>query len=114
MHDKPDTGARTYIPMPPAPKPAGSEDNASEMAAGGDHERAALQQAHDTAPTPSPTVAGAIAGAAGGGAELGNTDNPHGTGVGYAGEGSETYGTQGATGDTATLHKLAGEKQEER
>jgi ElaB/YqjD/DUF883 family membrane-anchored ribosome-binding protein len=67
----------TYIPpMPENTKPKASRDNAVEMAAGGMHEREALDAQREKAMDP------------------GRTDNPHGTGVGYAGEGSVAYGSQ--------------------
>ena len=55
------------------------------MAAGGEAERAALEAQRAKMAAPSePTD------------DPGRTDNPHGTGVGYAGEGSSAYGTQEA------------------
>lgn len=74
----------TYVPPTPEnTKPHGSRDNAVEMGAGGKHERDALEaQREKMAPSPRATD------------DPGQTDNPHGTGVGYAGEGSAAYGEQ--------------------
>lgn len=97
----------TYVPPPQPVKPHGSHDNAVEMAAGGQAERDALaarderlarqpdlpQQPEGRTVSRETTdeqrAATAIAG---------HTDSPAGTGVGYAGEGGASYGTQGATG----------------
>lgn len=73
-----------YIPPTPKnTKPHGSRDNAVEMAAGGTHERAALEAQRKEIANPSRATD-----------DPGRTDNPLGTGVGYAGEGSAAYGEQ--------------------
>jgi uncharacterized protein YjbJ (UPF0337 family) len=82
----------TYVPPTPEnTKPKGSRDNAVEMAAGGEAEREALEAQRKKMTQPSGATT-----------DPGRTDNPHGTGVGYAGEGSTAYGKQEAdmsTGD---------------
>jgi hypothetical protein len=55
------------------------------MAAGGEAERTALEAQREKMAQPSGATT-----------DPGRTDNPHGTGVGYAGEGSTAYGTQEA------------------
>jgi vacuolar-type H+-ATPase subunit E/Vma4 len=76
----------TYVPPTPEHnKPKGSRDNPVEMAAGGEAERAALEAQREKMAQPSRATT-----------DPGRTDNPHGTGVGYAGEGSSAYGTQEA------------------
>jgi hypothetical protein len=102
----------TFVPTPQHIKPKGSHDNAVEMAAGGESERRALAArdeklaAGDTLP-PQPMRRDMVAEtdteqriAANQG---GRTDSWAGTGIGYAGEGAATYGTQGATGASDTL-----------
>jgi len=75
---------RTYVPPTPEKvKPKGSRDNAVEMAAGGTHEREALDAQGEKMANPSRATD-----------DPGRTDNPLGTGVGYAGEGSAAYGEQ--------------------
>src|SRR4029079_15528934 len=67
----------TYVPPTPEHvKPKGSRDNAVEMAAGGAHERAAMDAERAKLDDP------------------GRTDNPRGTGVGYGGAGSAQYGNE--------------------
>jgi hypothetical protein len=74
----------TYLPPTPENvKPHGSRDNAVEMAAGGKHEREALDAQREKMADPSQATD-----------DPGRTDNPHGTGVGYAGEGSAAYGEE--------------------
>lgn len=76
----------TYVPPTPEDiKPKGSRDNPVEMAAGGEAERTALEAQREKMAQPSGATT-----------DPGRTDNPHGTGVGYAGEGSTAYGTQEA------------------
>jgi gas vesicle protein len=88
----------TYVPPTPEnTKPKGSRDNAVEMAAGGEAERAALEGQREN-----------MAQSSGAATDPGRTDNPHGTGVGYAGEGSTAYGTQEADMSTGD-RKQAGE-----
>ncbi|MDQ6834024.1 MAG: hypothetical protein M3008_11550, partial [Chloroflexota bacterium] len=75
---------RTFVPPTPENlKPKGSRDNAVEMAAGGTHEREALDAQSEKMANPSRATD-----------DPGRTDNPLGTGVGYAGEGSAAYGEQ--------------------
>ncbi len=74
----------TYVPPTPENiKPHGSRDNAVEMAAGGTHEREALDAQREKMANQSRATD-----------DPGRTDNPLGTGVGYAGEGSAAYGEQ--------------------
>ena len=74
----------TYVPPTPEHvKPHGSRDNAVEMAAGGTHEREALAAQREKMADPSRATD-----------DPGRTDNPLGTGVGYAGEGSAAYGEE--------------------
>ncbi|MCA1666692.1 MAG: hypothetical protein LC793_04685 [Thermomicrobia bacterium] len=74
----------TYVPPTPEnTKPKGSRDNAVEMAAGGTHEREALEKQRENMADPSRVMD-----------DPGRTDNPLGTGVGYAGEGSAAYGKE--------------------
>ncbi len=102
----------TYVPPPQPVKPHASHDNAVEMAAGGEEERDALaarderltqrtdmpqQPAGRPVARETPDEQRAAA------ENAGRTDSPEGTGVGYAGEGGESYGTQGATGATDRL-----------
>lgn len=77
-------GGGTYVPPTPEnTKPHGSRDNAVEMGAGGKHEREALDTQRDKMADPARATD-----------DPGRTDNPLGTGVGYAGEGSADYGEQ--------------------
>ena len=88
----------TYVPPTPENvKPKGSPDNAVEMAAGGEAEREALEAQRTQAIPPSETTD-----------DPGRTDNPHGTGVGYAGEGSEAYGTQEVDMSTENQKRTSG------
>ncbi len=80
------SGERRDTFVPPTPentKPKGSSDNAVEMAAGGEAERKALAEQREK-----------MAQSSGATTDPGRTDNPFGTGVGYAGEGSAAYGNQ--------------------
>lgn len=118
----------TYIPPTPQNvKPKGSADNAVEMGKGGEAERetlAAQRDKLDERLRDDGGIAAKKTPSAHGGQQdiapvaevvvtpeqeqaLGRTDNPRGTGVGYAGEGGASYGTQGATGDRETLRSPA-------
>ena len=86
MMDERRNGHQGETFVPPTPeniKPKGSRDNAVEMAAGGAHERAALDAQREKMASASRATD-----------DPGRTDNPLGTGVGYAGEGSAAYGEQ--------------------
>ncbi len=87
-----DRSATFVPPTPENIKPKGSRDNAVEMAAGGTHERKALEAQREKMADP------------------GRTDNPHGTGVGYAGEGSAAYGEQEETMSRNDTPKRADDK----
>jgi vacuolar-type H+-ATPase subunit E/Vma4 len=94
------SGERRDIYVPPTPentKPKASRDNSVEMAAGSESERAALETQREKMAQPSGATT-----------DPGRTDNPHGTGVGYAGVGSTAYGTQEADMSTGD-QKHAGE-----
>src|SRR4051812_10487190 len=103
----------TYVPpMPENLKPKASRDNAVEMAAGGEIEREALaardeKLAAGNPQSPQPArrdvAAETPAEQMTATGRVGRTDSPEGTGVGYAGEGAASYGTQGATGSPDTL-----------
>lgn len=118
----------TYIPPTPQNvKPKGSADNAVEMGKGGEAERetlAAQRDKLDERLRDDGDAAAKKASSAHGGQQdiapvaevvvtpeqaqaLGRTDNPRGTGIGYAGEGGASYGTQGATGNPETLRPPA-------
>ena len=115
MSDRRNRDTESFVPpTPPAPKVAGSHDNPLEMAAGGENER----EAGEVSPPGMPSMANAVRNDARGdttvrdmeaapaAAAMGRTDNPLGTGVGYAGEGAISYGTQGATGDDLRLDEI--------
>ncbi len=85
-------GGKTYVPPTPEnTKPKGSRDNAVEMGAGGKHERETLDAQREKMADPSRATD-----------DPGRTDNPLGTGVGYAGEGSADYGEQEKRMSTST------------
>jgi hypothetical protein len=89
----------TYVPPTPENiKPKGSRDNSVEMAAGGEAERAALEAQRAK-----------MAQSSGATTDPGRTDNPHGTGVGYAGEGSSAYGKQEAAMNTGDQKRTGGD-----
>lgn len=123
MPDQEAMNRGTFVPpTPPAPKARASKDNPIEMGAGGTEERKALNEMAGQ-PRDLPDMDDArgdvLEGDPGGTVETGRTDNPLGTGVGYAGEGAASYGTQGATGEDArlgstahlTAEEMAGERQ---
>jgi len=89
----------TYVPPTPENiKPKGSRDNSVEMAAGGEAERAVLEAQRAK-----------MAQSSGATTDPGRTDNPHGTGVGYAGEGSSAYGKQEAAMNTGDQKRMGGD-----
>lgn len=98
------SGNRRDTYVPPAPentKPKGSRDNAFELAAGGEAERAALAEQREKMAQPS-----------GEKTDPGRTDNPHGTGVGYAGEGSAAYRNKEADMSTGDQKHAAALRQQ--
>jgi len=122
MPDQDAMNRGTFVPpTPPTPKVRGSEDNPIEMGTGGVEEQKALDtmagQPRDL-PDMDDARGDVLLGDPGATSETGQTDNPLGTGVGYAGEGAASYGTQGATGEDArlgsTAHLTAEEMAEER
>lgn len=84
MAERRNEGGETYVPPTPENiKPHGSRDNAVEMGAGGQHERETLDVQRKKMTDPARATD-----------DPGRIDNPLGTGVGYAGEGSADYGEQ--------------------
>lgn len=107
MPDQSTANRGTFVPpTPPKPKPLASSDNPVEMGTGGANEREALEAMQGN-PLDVPEAADARGDArieaTGATTDIGCTDNPLGTGVGYAGEGAASYGTQGVTGEDARL-----------
>jgi hypothetical protein len=103
----------TYVPPTPQNvKPKSSHDNAVEMAAGGKAEQQALAAREERLaagnpqppqPTPRDAATQTPAEQMTAPERVGRTDSTEGTGVGYAGEGAASYGTQGAIGNADTL-----------
>lgn len=85
----------TYVPPTPEHvKPKASRDNSVEMAAGGEHERKAMDAQREKMDDP------------------GRTDNPRGTGVGYGGAGSALYGNEEeGTGGVRRQEEMRHEQQ---
>lgn len=107
MTDKKDRHDATYVPPPYPQKPKASHDNAVELAAGGKAEQDALAARDERLarqpdlpqqPADRPVSRETLAEQRAATETAGRTDSPEGTGVGYAGEGGASYGTQGATG----------------
>jgi len=110
MPDQDAMNRGTFVPpTPPTPKVHGSQDNPIEMGAGGVEERKALdamQGQPQDVPVRDDARGDALIQATPPGeaiTDIGHTDSLLGTGVGYAGEGAASYGTQGATGDDTRL-----------
>ena len=127
MPDQDAMNRGTFVPpTPPTPKARGSKDNPIEMGAGGVEERKALdtmQEQTEDVPVRDDARGDALIQATPPSEEItdiGRSDSSLGTGVGYAGEGAASYGTQGATGDDTrlgstdrlTANEIAGARKE--